>query len=359
MNIVDRAREAVQGAVLSVMKKAVEIAPERMLPGGRPDPLLADGHVDGHVGKPVSRLDGPAKVRGAALYAAEFAMSGMTYAALAYSTIPKGRIARIDAAAAEAAPGVVLVMTHVNAPRLKPMPRFLSGGKAAGGDDLPVMQDDRVHWNGQPVALVLAETQEQADHAQSLIRVDYEAEAAATSLAAARAGGVETAVFQGEKLLDELGDARAALAAAEHVVDAVYRTPRNSHNAMELHAATVAWQGDTLLVHDATQAVAHTAWSIAQVFGLDEVQVRVTSPYVGGGFGGKTLWQHQILAAAAARTAGRPVRIRLSREGVYRMVGGRAPTEQRVALGAAADGRLTALIHEGLTPMTPHSAMPE
>ncbi|MGE0714520.1 MAG: xanthine dehydrogenase family protein molybdopterin-binding subunit, partial [Alphaproteobacteria bacterium] len=99
--------------------------------------------------------------------------------------------------------------------------------------------------------------------------------------------------------------------------------------------------------------------SIAQVFGLDEVQVRVTSPYVGGGFGGKTLWQHQILAAAAARMAGRPVRIRLSREGVYRIVGGRAPTEQRVALGAAADGRLTALIHEGLTPMTPHSAMPE
>jgi xanthine dehydrogenase YagR molybdenum-binding subunit len=128
---------------------------------------------------------------------------------------------------------------------------------------------------------------------------------------------------------------------------------------MELHAATVMWKGEELIVHDATQAVAHTAWSLAHMFGIEESQVHVTSPYVGGGFGGKTLWRHQILAAAASRLAGRPVRIMLSREGVYRVVGGRSMTEQRVAIGADADGRLTALIHHGVTPKSHASAMPE
>ena len=122
---------------------------------------------------------------------------------------------------------------------------------------------------------------------------------------------------------------------------------------------TLGWTGDTLRVHDAQQAVAHAAFTIARVFGLREEQVIVTSPYVGGGFGSKTLWSHHILAAAAARMCGRPVRMVLSREGVYRVVGGRSLTEQRVALGASRDGQLTALIHTGTTAKTAHNAMPE
>ncbi len=214
-------------------------------------------------------------------------------------------------------------------------------------------------WNGQPVAVVLAATQEQADHAKHLIRVDYDAAPAITDLAAARVQGTETAEFMGEKLHTVIGDADAALAGAAFKADATYTTPRHNHNAIEPHAATVAWDGDTLRIHDATQCVSHTAWSIAQVFGIDEAQVRVTSPYVGGGFGSKTLWQHQILGAAAARLAGRPVRIALSREGVYRTVGGRGLTEQRVAIGADNDGRFQAIIHTGTVAMTPHNAMPE
>ncbi|MCW2239806.1 xanthine dehydrogenase family protein molybdopterin-binding subunit [Azospirillum canadense] len=353
--IVDKGKEAVQGVAQTVMKKAVELAPDSLMPGGRPDPLIRRQH--GHIGKPVSRVDGPRKVRGAAPFAAEVALDGMAYASLAYSTIAKGRIAAIDTAAAEAAPGVVLVMTHRNAPRLNPPPRFLSGDKAAAGDDSPIMQDDRVRWNGEPVALVLAETQEQADHARSLIRITYEEEPAATTVATA--DGCEVGTFMGEPLRAVVGDADAALAAAPHKVEVVYRTPGHNHNAIEPHAATLAWRGDELFVHDATQAVAHTAWSMAQIFGLEESQVHVSSPFVGGGFGAKGLWQHQVLAAAAARLAGRPVRIALSREGVYRIVGGRSPTEQRVALGADADGRLTAIIHRGVTPKTRHSPMPE
>src|SRR5918994_4308431 len=113
----------------------------------------------------------------------------MLYAAVAFSTVPKGRIATLDTTMAEAAPGVVLVMTYRNAPHMQPMPLFLTAEKAAGGDSLPIMQDDRIHWNGQPIAVVLAETQEQADHAKSLIRVSYEAEDALTSFSEARARG--------------------------------------------------------------------------------------------------------------------------------------------------------------------------
>ncbi|ALG73019.1 dehydrogenase [Azospirillum thiophilum] len=354
MSIADKGKDALRGIAQAAVKKAVELVPGSLLPGGRPDPLVRRQH--GQIGKPVSRVDGPLKVRGAAPFAAEIALDGMVYAALAHSTIAKGRIAAIDTAAAEAAPGVVLVMTHRNAPRLNPPPRFLSGDKAAAGDDSPVMQDDRVRWNGEPVALVLAGTQEQADHARSLITVTYEEEPAATTLSSS--DGCEVGTFMGEPLSVKVGDADAAFAAAVHKVEAVYRTPGHNHNALEPHAATLVWRSDELFIHDATQAVAHTAWSMAQIFGLEEAQIHVSSPFVGGGFGGKGLWQHQILAAAA-RLSGRPVRIVLSREGVYRIVGGRSPTEQRVALGADADGRLTAIIHRGVTPKTRHSPMPE
>jgi xanthine dehydrogenase YagR molybdenum-binding subunit len=163
----------------------------------------------------------------------------------------------------------------------------------------------------------------------------------------------------GEPLLNEIGDATGALAGARHRVDNLYRTPRHNHNPIEPHAATIAWVDGGLVVHDASQMVTQQAQTIADVFDLDTDQVRLTSPYVGGGFGSKGLWDHQILGAAAAKLAGRPVRITLSREGVYRVVGGRTLTEQRVALGAKADGTLDAIIHTGLSVMTPHNNMPE
>ncbi len=180
-----------------------------------------------------------------------------------------------------------------------------------------------------------------------------------TSLDAAKAKGAEIGLFQGEPLKLEIKDAEAMLAAAPHKIDLRYTTPRHNHNPIELHAATLAWEGDRLRIHDTTQAVAHEAWTVAQVFGIDEKQVHITSPYVGGGFGSKTLWQHQILAAAAAKLVQRPVRIMLSREGVFRIVGGRTLTEQRVALGAQADGTFDALIHTGTVAMTEHNNMPE
>lgn len=342
--------------IQDAINAAIRLAPEKWLPGGTPDPLI---RKHGALGEPVSRIDGPLKVAGKARFAAEVPMENLLYAAVACSTVAKGKIVHLDTAAAEQAPGVAFVMTYRNAPRMKPPPAFMTAPKAAGPSDLPVMQDPTIHWNGQPIAVILADTQEQADHAKTLIRVSYETAPAVTSFDQALAHAHEPPNVLGEPATITIGDPHAALSTAPVTLDRTYRTPRHNHNAIELHAVTVAWNGDTLTLHDASQLVNSTAWTLAQVFGLDEKQVHVLSPYVGGGFGGKCLWDHQILAAAAAKLVGRPVRMMLSREGVFRMVGGRTPTEQRVALGADADGKLKALIHTGTAAMTAHNSCPE
>jgi xanthine dehydrogenase YagR molybdenum-binding subunit len=354
-------RRSVLGAVGA--GAVVSALPGTATAAGRGTPLQAvpgrQGRPRKWIGAPMPRIEGPLKVRGAAPYAAEFAFDGMVYGSLVFSTIAKGRITGLDTRAAQTAPGFVYVMTHHNAPRMRPMMPWGSHEKAAGSDSLPIMQDDRVRWNGQPIALVLAETQEQADHAASLVRAAYEAEPATTSFAQAKANGTETAVLGGQPVHIEIGDAEAALAAAAVSVDATYRTPYQNHNAIEPHAVTVAWHGDELEVHDASQSVVHNAWSLAHILGVEEHQVHLTSPYVGGAFGGKHMGTHQVLAAAAARLAGRPVRLTLSRAGVYRMVGGRALTEQRVAIAAARDGRFGALIHTATSTHTPDNPHPE
>jgi xanthine dehydrogenase YagR molybdenum-binding subunit len=313
----------------------------------------------GALGRPVSRIDGPLKVQGKARFAAEFPYENIAYAALAFSRIARGRITELDLAAAEAAPGVILLMTYHNAPRMKAPSLMMSSPTAAGASDLPVMQNDEIHWNGQPIALVLAETQEQADYAASLVKASYVTLPAVTVFEEAKKTPRQLETLLGQPPVLEIGDAETALANAEVKVDLTYRTPRHNHNAIELHAATVAWNGDELRVHDASQLLDLTAGQLGDIFGLETGKVRVTSPYVGGGFGGKCLWDHQILAIAASKLAGRPVRIMLSREGVFRVVGGRTVTEQRVALGARADGTLDALIHTGTAAMTLHNSCPE
>ena len=357
MSIVEAVKGAAQAAMMTAMAKLVPLAPDSWIPGGVPDPLIRQKH--GLIGTPVSRLDGPLKVQGAARFAAEVPFENMVYAALVYSTIPSGRIATLDTEAAGAAPGVALVMTHRNAPRLNRPALFGSSPSAAATSDLPIMQDDRVYWNGQPIAIVLAETQEQANHAASLIVATYTTEPSVTLFAAAKAKGPKPGTFMGQPLLREIGDAEAMFAAAPHKVDHIYRTPRHNHNAIEPHAATIIWEGDELTIHDTTQMVTGQAAAIADIFGLKPEQVRVISPYVGGGFGGKGLADHQILGAAAARLIGRPVRVTLTREGVYRVVGGRTLTEQRVAIGAQPDGHFNALVHTGVAAMTAHNNFPE
>lgn len=319
------------------------------------DPLVRS---QGGLGAARARRDGPLKVRGEARFAAEHTFPGMVYGALVFSTVPRGTIRAIDTLAAQAAPGVVFIMTHENAPRMAPPEPFYSSPTGMAGSSLPVMQDSSVYWNGQPVAVILAATQEEADHAASLVSVAYDAADAVTSFEAATAdAGVS--FYAGRDLQYLAGDAEAALAEAPVTVDLEFSTPQQTHNQIEPHAVTVAWQDGILRMHDCTQGVDLSAITIAKVFGIAPSDVHLTAEFVGGGFGGKTLWQYHVLAAAAARVAQRPVRMTLSREGVYRICGGRAPTRQRIALGAGRDGRLTSLIHTGTTVKIENNAMTE
>jgi len=239
------------------------------------------------IGQPVSRVDGRQKVTGRASYAAEFEVAGVAYGAIVRSTVANGRIASIDSALAERAPGVVAVLTHRNAPRLtyhthKAVvdPEF--------GERLQVLQDDRVSHQGQPIALVIANTLEQAQYTATLVGASYVPEEAITDIARAepvRPGHNQT--DQGERRPSESrrGDPEAALTAAEVKVDQTYVIPRENHNPIEMHATIAAWDGERLTLWDKTQWVHNTADEIAAVFGIPPENIRVISPFVGGAFG--------------------------------------------------------------------------
>jgi xanthine dehydrogenase YagR molybdenum-binding subunit len=341
---------------MSIVQKAVETA-VKWMPDKAADPLI-ENH--GMVGKAVARLDGPQKVCGAARFTAEVPFENLAYAALVCSTIAKGRIARIYSTDAQLLPGVVAILTHENAPQMKAPPAMVEDANGAAISNLPVMQDDSVRWNGQPVAVVIAESQEQADQAASLIQVEYVPEASMLSFDASRARARPPKNILGEPAEVKLGDAEAALRAAAHRIDAVYRTPRYHHNSIEPHATTAVWHGeDSVTVHDTSQTLCASRHTLATSLGLKPEKVRILAPFVGGAFGAKGVWNYTLLSIAAARIVGRPVRLALSREDVFRVVGGRTLSEQRVALGANANGTLSSLIHTGTTAVVSHNFFPE
>ncbi len=308
--------------------------------------------ADRIIGKPIDRLDGRDKVTGAATFSAEFALEHLAHAALVYSTIAKGTITHIDTGSAEAAPGVLAVLTHKNAPKMNNPPLFSPGGGSdAAGSKINVLNTDAIYWNGQPVAVVVADTLERAEHAAALVQVTYQQEVADLSFQGSKADAVPPENVMGEDTKVSRGDAEAALAEAEFKVDQTYTTPRYNHNALELHSTIAVWNGeDHLTVYDASQYVRGVADSLTKMFALKDGAVRVLAPFVGGGFGGKgSMWPNVQLCVLAAKVVQRPVKLVVSREGVFRIVGGRTPSEQRVALGADATGKLQALIHTGVT----------
>ena len=302
------------------------------------------------IGQPVSRVDGRQKVTGAATYAAEFDQPGQAYGVIVRSTVANGRIASMDSTAAQRASGVLAVLTHRNAPRLA-YRRHKGLPDPATGERLHVLQDDRVNHQGQPIALVIAETLEQANHAATLVRVTYADEAGITDIS--RVVPIEPTqqkTDQGETRPPQTrrGDPERALTTAEVKVEHTYVIPRENHNPIEMHATIAAWDGDRLTLWDKTQWVHNTADEIAAVFSIPKENIRVISPFVGGAFGsGLRTWPHVTLAALGARVTGRPVKVMLSRREMYYAVGYRPHTVQRVALGASRDGRLTAILHEG------------
>ena len=341
---------------MSILQKVVGIV-VKQLPPKPADDLIGR---EAEVGKPRSRVDGPLKVAGEARYTAEIKLPHFAYAALVLSTIAKGRIVSIDSTKARGMKGVVAIMTHENAPRMKAPPRMMDDRNSASTSDLPVMQDDSVHWNGEPLAVVIAESQEVADEAAHLIRIQYAAEKAGLSLNLLRARAHPPKNILGEPAKLVKGEAEEALRNAPTSIDRLYRTPRYHHSAIELHVTTAHWESpDRLTVYDSNQMLNGTQYTLAKVFGLKEANIRVVAEFVGGAFGGKGVWSHTLLCIAAAKLAGRPVRLVLSREGVFRATGGRTLSEQRVALGANHDGTLAALVHTGVTAVTSHNSCPE
>jgi xanthine dehydrogenase YagR molybdenum-binding subunit len=318
----------------------------------------------GAIGKPFSRVDGRLKVTGKATFAAEYKIGNVAHGALVLSRIARGKTKSINVGAASNAPGVVAVLTHENTPKMKKAKVFGSGGdtSSAASSSIPYLNTDEVYFNGQPVAVIVAETLEQAEHAATLVVVEYEEQAAKLSLQLEKPHAVVPANILGEPAELKEGDAENTLAVARYKTDHVYTTPPFNHNAIEPHATLAHWADNekTLTVYDATQYVIGIQEMLAEQFFLAKENVRVIGSFVGGGFGGKgNAWAHVSLAVAAAKVAKRPVKLALSRKGVHLAVGGRTPTEQRVALAANDTGDLTALIHTGFTRTTVHNNFAE
>ncbi|WHO82648.1 xanthine dehydrogenase family protein molybdopterin-binding subunit [Rhizobium leguminosarum] len=292
-----------------------------------------------HLGKETPRVDGIAKVTGKAKYAAEFQVPHLAYGFLVMSSIAKGRISAIDTQAAQAADGVVHVFTHLNAGRLGPAQS--RNGRVQWAWPL---QSDRVFFSNQPIALVVAETYEQARYASRLVKVTYEPEAHETDLYKAldRAEpDPRTASGQSK------GSPDAAMKTASVKIEAEYRIPIEHHNPIEPHAAIAFWEGDQLTIFDKTQEVYGVQKHLAEGLGIPADNIRVISPFVGGAFGASLKPNYYpSLTAMAARELRRPVKIAFTRAQMFTGHGYRPSTFQKITLGADEDGKLEAIVHE-------------
>jgi xanthine dehydrogenase YagR molybdenum-binding subunit len=308
-----------------------------------------------YIGTAVSRVDGVAKVTGAAKYAAEVNVPGLVYGSVVGASIAKGRITRIDTSAALSVDGVLTVLTHENRPRMADNDQAYKDDVAPDGSPFRPLYDDKIKFNGQPIALVVAETSEIARFAASLVHVQYDEEAHVTDLHRLR--DAATAVKAPTNPIEALftppkprGDADRALAAAAVRHEGEYYVPIEHHNAMELYASTVIFEGNgKLTVYDKTQGVQNVQRYLCGVFGMKPEDVRVMSPFMGGGFGSGLRPQFEVvLAVLAARALQRSVRVVLTRPQMYAL-GYRPAMIQRIALGANTAGALDAITHEAVT----------
>ena len=301
------------------------------------------------VGQPISRIDGRLKVTGGARYTADIPVEAIVHGAIVYSTIANGRTVSIDTAAAENAPGVLDVLTHKNMPRMNQ--QSWSHLRPQGQTYLP-LQDDRIHYAGQPVALVIAATLDQANYAGTLIKVAYEAHPPVVfDLRTAKEDAVEPPQRMWP-LSSSVGDADKAIAGAAVKIQQTYTMSDRHHNPMEPHVTLAVWDGTgSLTLYDSTQMVVGTRKLVSLVLGIPEEKINVVCEFLGGGFGGKSWsWPHTLLAALAAKVVNRPVRLQLSRAQMYSMVGHQAGTVQTIALGADGDGTLSGIRHDSINP---------
>ncbi|MCW2918806.1 MAG: aldehyde oxidase and xanthine dehydrogenase molybdopterin binding protein [Actinomycetia bacterium] len=291
-----------------------------------------------YAGSALDRVEGLEKVTGRARYAFENFPADLTYAVPVQAAIARGEIRAVDVAAVLERPGVIAAIWYGNAPRLAP----------SDNADLAVFQSPQVAYRGQYVAVVVAETFEDAKEAARLLQVEYTAEDHDVRLRADHPNMYRPAWVNPNYPTDtEQGDPDTALSVAPVLVDAMYSTPAEHNNPMEPHATVAVWDGDALTLYDSTQGASGVRETVAPLFGVPPANVRVVSPHVGGGFGSKGgPWPYVVIAALAARHVGRPVKLAVTRQQMFAVTGYRTPTIQRVRLGANVDGRLTAIVHD-------------
>ncbi|HET9502070.1 MAG TPA: xanthine dehydrogenase family protein molybdopterin-binding subunit [Hymenobacter sp.] len=293
------------------------------------------------IGQPLRRVDGRLKVTGQARYAAEHAVPGCVHGVLVVSAIAAGRIAHLDTQAAARAPGVLAIVSHLNAPRVpgyeNPQP-----DKRVEGQQLRVFFDDKIHYSNQPVALAIATTLEQAQHAAALVRVQYAPAAPQTDIEK----NLSRSYTPKKSENYSRGQPQAYKTAPVQVAHE-YQTPVQVHNPMEMHAAIAEWHGNQLTVWNKTQAPTLAQQDLMQLWNLPKEAVQVHSPFVGGAFGGASrIWPPEMAAILGAKVVGRPVKVLNERGHEFNMVGYRPRGVQRVALGAAADGTLVGVSHQ-------------
>jgi xanthine dehydrogenase YagR molybdenum-binding subunit len=294
------------------------------------------------IGKPIDRIDGPLKTTGMAPYAYERhdVAPRQAYGYILGSAIARGRIRSFNLADANVAPGVITIVTWENAGKL---------GQSRSNTARLLAGPDIQHYH-QAIAMVVAETFEQARAASRLIRVDYAPERGRYDLAAQMpsaplTGGANTG--SAAPPIEQVGDFAAAFAAAPVSIDATYSTPDESHAMMEPHSSIAAWNGDKLTLWTSSQMIAWAARDLGETLLIPKENIRVSSPYIGGGFGAKLRIQSDaLMAALGARAAGRPVKVALTRPQLMNNTVHRPATVQRVRIGAARDGKITAIAHE-------------
>lgn len=308
-----------------------------------------------YIGTSQSRIDGVKKVTGAAKYAAEFNAPGLAYGSIVASTIAKGRITRLDTSVAKRVAGVIDVVTHQNRPSMADNDMAYKDDVAPLGSPFRPLYDDRVVFNGQPIALVVAETSEVARDAASRVRVEYAREPHVTDLFQQLDATIPVPppANPGEALFTPpkaRGTPDRALAAAAVRHEGDYYVPIENHNAMELYAATVIYEpGGKLTVYDKTQGVQNVQRYLCSAFGMKPEDVRVLSPFMGGGFGSGLRPNFEVvLAVQAALALRRPVRVVLTRPQMYAL-GYRPAMLQRIAIGANAGGTLDTINHDAIT----------
>ncbi|RYE09903.1 MAG: xanthine dehydrogenase family protein molybdopterin-binding subunit [Sphingobacteriaceae bacterium] len=292
------------------------------------------------IGDPMSRVDGRLKVTGGATYSGEYKVAGLTYGVLVPATITSGTITAIDTKAAERAPGVLKVVTFFNALKL---PGFQPDAeKPVKG--LKLFNDNKVYFNNQPVALVVADTFERATYAATLVKPAYQTAPFETDF---HKNLDKSIVPQGGRYKDYVRGEADAYKNAPIKVEQEYMLPSEMHNPMELHVTIAAWDGDKVTVYTKSQGVKGSQRSIAAAFGIAPENVQINSRFVGGAFGSSLrTWPHEIAAAQAAKMLGKPVKLTLTREQMFTQVGYRPLTIQKIGLGATPDGKLVGITHE-------------